>query len=483
MKTDPAVLDFFHASENYSAQYRLTFAKAHQQTVEALNLERENLLASMQWCLASDQVDLGFDYAVTLHQFMDLSGDWMRWKAFLERLLAITDHDNLAQRARLSYQLGALHNLIGNPVQAETLLKQAVDYCEDVFYDYSGLDNQTILTLFLLACERLASLYFGQAKYTELEAIYAKAMRRATPEDYLEACLVVTHFANSQFVQGEQEKALQLHQANLTLQEHHQHQRGQADTIYWMAMISMMLRQYDNAFKFHNQSLAIRKKIGDKRGIVVSLIELAETHSNHAEYDVALPLVIESNKIAKQIGYKRGIITTTKVIAKLQQATGHNDAARTKYFECLKLYKELGDQRSSADVWQAIARLEISESNFNAAYKACFEALKIAKHLHHHLSDQIYIYGMLGLIAGCQSDARKARKYFTTCLDLLAQIKNPSDKARALRRAVDYILTQDSSPYTLEFLPKAKQILIESGFKESGVLIQTYLAAADTPNK
>ena len=109
--------------------------------------------------------------------------------------------------------------------------------------------------------------------------------------------------------------------------------QGKAATLHNMAGILAQKGHVDQALALYDQSLEIKKRIGNRQGIAATLHQMAGIHAERRAFDKALPLWQQSLAIFEDIGDVQGKAATLAQMGWAAKKTGNKARAEQLYRE------------------------------------------------------------------------------------------------------------------------------------------------------
>lgn len=317
--------------------YFQSYAEAHaQQTPEdydALEAERNNLLAAM-------------DAASKVAHWQGV----MRICAALEEFLRVRGHWD-----------------------------EAIQCGEQAVTAAHSDENEAAVAMFVgnVATARQRRGEYDEAKQAHLQAI--ATFRKLGYETRVAAGL--HQLAMLAQAQGELEEARQLYSESLAINKTLDDQSGIARVLHELGRLAQARGELEEARQLYGESLAIEKTLGDQSGIANSLGQLGLLAQAHGEPEEARHLYGECLDINKRLGDQSGIAKALHQLAMLAQGRGELEEARRLYGESLDIKTRLGDQSGIAVTLGQLGLLVSQEGDRAAAVSLLREALSIFERL------------------------------------------------------------------------------------------------------
>ena len=163
-----------------------------------------------------------------------------------------------------------------------------------------------------------------QAKALLEEAIQANQASNAPGSDAATASLLFEQ-ARIAVTHGDLDRAMQLYQHSLDIQEQLGDLQGKAATLHAQAGVFVTRGDLDRAMQLYQQSAAIDEQLGDLQGRASTLAMVAQLHFALDEKELALMALIESLQILLKMGATPNANTVANIIYGMKQKMG--DAA------------------------------------------------------------------------------------------------------------------------------------------------------------
>jgi tetratricopeptide (TPR) repeat protein len=317
--------------------YFQTYAEAHARRLpedyDALEAERNNLLAAMDAAFDAEhwQSVMGIRYA--LEGFLRVRGHWDEAIQRGEQAItAATEEKNEEAVAAFAGNVAIVRQERGEYDGAKQAYLQAVAA-------FRKLGNETNVANGL---HQLATLAQGQ---------------------------------------GGWEEARQLYGESLEINKRLGNQNGIANTLNALGRLAQDQGELEEARRLYEESLDIRKRLGEQPGIAIALNNLAAIAQAEGEWEEARRLYNESLEIKQRFGDLSGIATTLHnlaVIAHLKEELG--EAGRL-YKESLEIKQRLGDQNAIALLSFNLGLLAEKEGDTDEAARLLRKALSIFERL------------------------------------------------------------------------------------------------------
>lgn len=141
--------------------------------------------------------------------------------------------------------------------------------------------------------------------------------------------------------QGELEEAQRLYGESLEINKRLGKLRGVSLTLHQLATLAQDRRGLEEARQLYDESLDIAKRLGDQRGIAATLHQLGRLAQDQGELKEARRLYEESLDIKKRLGDQRGIAITLGQLGSLAAQEGDRPEGARLLREALRIFERL----------------------------------------------------------------------------------------------------------------------------------------------
>jgi tetratricopeptide (TPR) repeat protein len=278
-----------------AASAYLQFTQSHSEPDgwDELELERENIFGTLEWCHSHQQDRTMIDTVYSLHEFMRTRGYWEHAIVWLK-----CEHETGEQLGDKFVQANALLGLAtilgnrGDYAQARKLLQQS----RTLFAEKENRSGEATVL------HELGVIEAQQGNYAAARTLYEQALAR--------------------------EKELG-------------DKQGTAATLHALGVTEAQQGKNVAARMFFEQSLTLEKELGDKRGMAGTLQALGMLELNEGNRDQAERNFQEGLAIAEQIGDKHWLATHQYSLARVEKRKGNRAAAMELARAALALWEEL----------------------------------------------------------------------------------------------------------------------------------------------
>ncbi len=394
--------------------------------LDRLEIEHDNVRASLQWGLDRGAVQLALRLSGALWRFWSTRGYVGEGLRVLDTAIA---SPNVAPSTMLAKAINGAANLAreqGDYARAQMLHQRSLDLWRE-YDDKHGM------------AEALNNL--------GLIALY----------------------------QGRHEEAQRYCEDGLTLFRELRDKGGIGAALNNLGNVARERGQADRAASLHGESLALRRVVGDKRGIALSLNNLANVVLNQGDYWRAAALHQESLALRQELGDRAGVATSLNNLGNVARVQGDANAARGYYERSLAVRRELGDKRRVAAVLMNLGIVEREQGERDRAAAMFRESLVLRR----ELGDQPGMYAALDnlrTLAGNQSDFA-ARAYYEESLALRRELQDRAGMVAALNSLGHVARAQGDLPVARACFEESLLIRREMGDKRGTAFTLTQLGS------
>jgi non-specific serine/threonine protein kinase len=268
--------------------------------------------------------------------------------------------------------------------------------------------------------------YLGEARGW-LEQVLAGGDGSASAE----RAAALTGLANVVQVQGDQQRARELHEEALALWREVGDPRGEATSLDCLGYLAQGRGEYEHAAGLHEQALELANQAGDERIAGHALLNLGTTALHQGRYEHAAAHYSEALAQFRHVGDQRAagsVLNNLGALAFLQEDYGR---AMDWYQEALSGYREVGDRQHIAATLANLGEALQHQGEFERAEGHLAEALPVFREIGDKPMAAFALLG-LGRLALDQQDADRAARLLTESLDLYGQVEDVTGIAECL---------------------------------------------------
>lgn len=182
--------------------------------------------------------------------------------------------------------------------------------------------------------------------------------------------------------QGELDKALEMHERALAINEALGNKMGVANQYDNMGLIYRTRGQLDKALDLHEKASAINQTLGLPERAAGQYSNMGLVYEIRGDFDKALEMHEKALAIHKQFGMKLGIAGAYNNIGLVLAARGDWDKALDMFQKSLALHREMGSRPGIADQYNNIASFHFARGDLDKALEMYEKALEIDRQLH-----------------------------------------------------------------------------------------------------
>ena len=357
----------------------LTVAQARA----ALETERANVGAAIQWSAEAGEHNLLMDLMDAINAFLGIAGYW-REKEHYQRLALAAARE------------------VGN--------ERAVAVC----------------------AHNLAMTLDGLGEKAEAEALYAEAERvLAAPEHQREMAAVLHQQGILAQSRGDYDAALGHYRRSLEMLEQLGDRAGVAKSLNAIGLVLQERGDYDKALDYYQRSLQEAEAIGDRQQIATVLHAIGIVHRHLGDYDVALEHHRRSLEMLEQLGDRAGVAKSLNAIGLVLQERGDYDKALDYYQRSLQEAEAIGDRQQIATVLHAIGMVHQLRGDYPAALEHYRCSLEIKKQLGDRAGVATSVH-QIGMVYQDRGDYQAALEHYRRSLEMREQLGDRAGVAYSL---------------------------------------------------
>jgi len=333
-------------------KYVLDYPEATKEDLDALEDERQNLLATLDYAYAAEDwesvIRLADEICAPVTGLLGVRGYWDEAIKWAERAAEAATQANLpAVAAALSGNVGAIHNQRGDYAEAREAYQKAL-----LFFQQDG-DQRNIAVVL----HQLGVVAHLQSDHQEAKNFYNQSLQ--TFRDLgarSEQAAVLHQLGMVAQDEGDYREAKDLYDQSLETARNLGDQAGIAKSLHNLGVIAYFQGDYQEARKLYDQSLKIKRNLRDQAGIASSLHQLGIIAQEQGDYQEARNLYHQSLEIKRILGDQRGIAASLHQLGRLAEESGQVEKAAQLYREALSILERLGSPEAEK-VRRALARV------------------------------------------------------------------------------------------------------------------------------
>ena len=309
--------------------------------LDRLEMEHDNIRASLRWVLESNAAELGLRMVGSLRWFWTLRSHVTEGLRWADAVLSMHDQEARSPAlAKALWSTGALAWLQGAP-EARPLLEQSVAIWREIG-DKQGLGH----SLLLLGISVMREGQPQAARALVSESV--EALRTAGDRQGLTLALGATStikLASEDIGPNSPGREQSEHRAML------------------------------------EEAVQLAKEAGDKWSLALVLRNLGWLAMRQGDNAAARPLLEESMSLQEEMGTRHEVATTLRDLAQVAESDGNLGEALALYERSFKIYRDCGDKHGIANSMTCIGEVAVGLGNTKLAADVLLEALQTAKEL------------------------------------------------------------------------------------------------------
>lgn len=356
--TDAEIQREWEHAEDVAAERRLTLAQRYQREHVRLDLEWENLRASIAW-LTSQLAQLVPVPDLPKHEpfFPHLDS------AALEKIAQVV-------RALISYV-----NALAPYVQTRGRHKDLQDWC--IAGIRGALANgQRVPPLWLLRSEAQNALGDWQGCGVSLQAALESSLS-CDPITYARA---LAAFGRLQLERGDHRRALVTLVRAEALLERQQDVEGLASVRMELAAYHLNRRELDQALKLYHAVDELRRQVGAETS-QHTLMMLGVVHRKMGHYELAEGYLSRMMARGRQMGNAQDVAVACHHLAWAYLERGMTSRARSLCGEAIDLFRSIGHFRGLSDAYEQLGCVELADGRIAEAIDYLDQSLSMRRQL------------------------------------------------------------------------------------------------------
>jgi predicted ATPase/DNA-binding SARP family transcriptional activator len=242
--------------------------------LKRLELEHGNFRAALRWSLAENRensvrLEKGIRLAAALAWFWHFRGYWSEGSVWLEKALALTQHEAISRsvQAKVWHAAGIINAGQGQARRAFEQLKQGLVLFQELD-DKWGIAH---------SFDWMAELHRALGHYTEARPLYETAHQMCVElEDHFCANLEQIGLGYISFQQGDYTSALNFLRNSLETSRGLRDKFGAASALNGLGELFRREGDYEHALVYYRQSLSLYREMGLTGKVVMSLHNIGQ---------------------------------------------------------------------------------------------------------------------------------------------------------------------------------------------------------------
>ncbi|HLK60608.1 MAG TPA: tetratricopeptide repeat protein [Chthonomonadaceae bacterium] len=395
--------------------------------LERLECEHDNLRATLEWCLQTQEggdrpqeatsgeeagslrpsVEAGLRLAGALWRFWSTRAHWREGRSYLSELLGRAEaQSRTAARAKALNGAGMLAYEQGDYGIARAQYEESLTIRREIG------DRQGIA----LSLNNLGNLTYYQGDYETAQRLHEESLAiRQEMKDKPGIASSLNNLGIVAFAQGDYGLAKTRYEESLAIRREMGDRQGSAAALNNLGNVVHALGDLRTARRLHEESLVILKELGDRRGSATAHYNLGIMAYSQGDIAVAKGLFEECLALQQELGDRHGIATTLTSLGSAVHSLGDLDIARTMFEGGVEIQRALEDKRGIATALNSLAAVIADQADYATARRLNEESLEIQQ----PLGDRqgiTYSLNNLGNVAFAQEDYETAKARYTESL-------------------------------------------------------------------
>jgi predicted ATPase/DNA-binding SARP family transcriptional activator len=274
--------------------------------VYELEVERNNFLAAMRWCIDGGDVERGLRLGGVLASFLYFSGSPTEGQECLDavqRLLLLSNSRTLI-RARALTSAGILADMIGDHTRAEALHEQSLAIRRELGTPVGG------------ALNALARAAWRRGDYDRAHELFTDSIAIARAEsDRLAVAVRLRHLGQLFEEQGRYTAAREAYSASLEVCQEIGYRAGMSEAIEGLGQVALEEGDIVTANTLCEANLALAREIDNPMRIAWSCLDLGLVRLQQERWDEARTLFEQSLEVGRILQDQRRIPRTLAGLA------------------------------------------------------------------------------------------------------------------------------------------------------------------------
>jgi class 3 adenylate cyclase/uncharacterized protein HemY len=203
--------------------------------------------------------------------------------------------------------------------------------------------------------------------------------------------------------------------------------------LYIQANSFYLRGNYDKAIEYHMESLKLDELRNDKHGVATSFKAIGLLYSAQGNYTKALNYHKKSLKINRELNNDRGIASSLNNIGNIYSDVEDYDFALKYLFDALELYKTLNDKLAESTVYNNIGNIFRKQKLYKEAQGYLIRSITIKEAIN-DLNGKSYALNNLGSLFLEQDEFDKAEEAFNNSLQIRRDIGDVSGIGNCLMK-------------------------------------------------
>jgi tetratricopeptide (TPR) repeat protein len=253
--------------------------------LDRLETEHDNLRAALAWWMESGQSELALRLGAGLHQFWKMRSHMGEGRAWLGRVLLMSEGAATPMRAKALMAAGTLASDQWDFTQARALLEESLALFKELGDTKSAMN----------ALRNLGNELRHQGDYQGASARLREGLGLAREAGARwDMAAILGDLGIVAQSSGREDEARKLYEESLALRRELKDKRGIAMMLVNLGEVARAQERYDEAHSLYAEALTLARELGDKWGTGMVLHNLGHVAFHRNEYEYAWELFTES---------------------------------------------------------------------------------------------------------------------------------------------------------------------------------------------
>jgi predicted ATPase/DNA-binding SARP family transcriptional activator/DNA-binding CsgD family transcriptional regulator len=289
--------------------------------LERLEVEHDNIRATLTWSIEHSEGEIGLRLAAALWRFWDTKGHNGEGRGWLVETLAMDGRTPVPVRAKALEGLGWMAYFQGDMAQAAAAAEEGLEL----------------------------------------------GVRAEIGDNLASTLRIILGFTAE--MQGDFERATELHEEALALSREAADRRAIADSLLGLGGVWSMRGDSKRAIELFEEGIVVAREAGDAVILAGLLLSLGYELLLAGDYDRGEALNEEAAALYLERGYKSGLEFALDNLGWAALLRGDRQEAKVKYRESLVLCQEVGDQLITVESLDGLACVSVAEGQTIRAAK------------------------------------------------------------------------------------------------------------------
>lgn len=326
---------------------------------ERLALDLDNLRAALLWAITTGAGELSLQLGVGMHELWLRLGILREGRQRLLEVLAATETDVSALRARALYCAGVFSDWLGEPHAAQGLYRESLRLYESLG-DPAGIAS-ALLTL--------ASALVNQGDYGEGRILSEQALNMAREgNNTFGVALALNNLGMVAIYQGEVRKARGFYEEMQSLWQSLGSVQGMGWSYTGLGWASLLQGDYESAQDFIDRSLTYHQQAADMLGATLAMTCDSWIALHQADFAVAAEKLSRCLTMCQELGLINLSVWPLVGLGLIDLQQGHIAQAERLFEEAHDICKQLNYPPMTTWIYVALGRLSRMCGKMEAAF-------------------------------------------------------------------------------------------------------------------